>query len=137
VWLGYSPVACAAVSRGSIICTGFLLGNAGRCPCSYGIQLPARDEFGGRLLDLLDAGIGAQSFSNGEDSDGRMPLFHDVPQHAEVRIVRHAGLSDRPSSRSESALRPVDGLALGEVELVKGAPAAHASFTAELDPFRV
>src|SRR5947209_2841375 len=66
-----------------------------------------------------------------------MFLFNYVAQHAEVGVVGDAGLPDGTNRCAECALRAIDRLTLGEIELVERAPPAHAAVAAEFDPLRV
>src|SRR5437588_10020892 len=102
-----------------------------------GRPLSSRQELGRDVLELLNARVGAQRLTNGEDADGRMLLFDNVPQHAQVRVVGHAGLADGARGGAQGALRAVHGLALEEVELVERAASTHAALPAQLDPLGI
>src|SRR5947209_57162 len=113
-----------------------------RFECGTGAErvrrpLVSRQQVGRHGLEVAHALVRADRLADGEDADRGVASLDDVAQHVEVRVVRDAGLADAPDCRAHRRLRPVDRLALAEVELVARAAPRGGLLGAELDPLRV
>src|SRR5256885_423918 len=99
--------------------------------------LVARQQLGGKSLEIAHALVGADRLANREDADRRVTLLDDVPQHVQGRVVGHSRLAYAANGPAHGGLRAVNRFAAAEGGLVARAAPAGAALAAQARALRV